>query len=139
MGDEPGRVKIVPALCTQCAARIEVDQSKDAAICPHCGTAFVVEKAVNNFNIQFAQNTHFDYVDTVNIHTSAKDMPGSTLYILDKIISNRTARKIEREKLKAEKEKREAEERARQEKYMPYLMTIILGTFIVVFFLMSRK
>jgi hypothetical protein len=29
---------------------MDVDKSKDAAVCSHCGTAFVVEKAISNYN-----------------------------------------------------------------------------------------
>jgi hypothetical protein len=42
---------LVPAICTQCGARIDVDSSKDAAICKFCGTPFIVEKAVNQYRI----------------------------------------------------------------------------------------
>lgn len=51
---------LVAAKCTQCGANIEVDDSKEAGICKYCGTAFITEKAINNyivnntFNIQNA-------------------------------------------------------------------------------------
>ena len=41
---------IVPAKCTQCGGVLEVDNNMEAAVCPHCGTAFIVEKAINNYN-----------------------------------------------------------------------------------------
>ena len=41
----------VAAKCTQCGASIEVDDSKEAGICSHCGTAFITEKVINNYNI----------------------------------------------------------------------------------------
>ena len=37
---------LVKAQCTNCGANLEVDSSKDAAICEFCGTAYVVEKAI---------------------------------------------------------------------------------------------
>lgn len=40
---------LVPAKCTNCGSNIEVDKEKEAGICPHCGSAFIVEKAINNF------------------------------------------------------------------------------------------
>lgn len=40
----------VAAKCTQCGANIEVDESKEAGVCKYCGTAFVTEKAINNYN-----------------------------------------------------------------------------------------
>lgn len=40
----------VAAKCTQCGASLEVDNSKDTAICSACQTPFIVEKAINNYN-----------------------------------------------------------------------------------------
>lgn len=40
---------LVKAKCTNCGANLEVDSSKDAAICPYCKTAYIVEKAITNF------------------------------------------------------------------------------------------
>ena len=54
---------LVPAKCTQCGAILQVDQSKDAAICQHCGAAFVVEKAINNYTV----HNHIN-ADTVNVY-----------------------------------------------------------------------
>ena len=42
---------IVPAKCPNCAANLEVNSSQDAAICTHCGTPFIVEKAITNYQI----------------------------------------------------------------------------------------
>lgn len=38
----------VPAKCTQCGGQIEVDDTKDAGICKHCGMAYVTEKVIHN-------------------------------------------------------------------------------------------
>ena len=40
---------LVSAKCTNCGSNIEVDKEKEAGICPQCGSAFIVEKAINNF------------------------------------------------------------------------------------------
>ena len=42
---------LVPAQCTQCGAIVKVDDTKAANICHYCGTAFVTEKAINNYHI----------------------------------------------------------------------------------------
>jgi len=42
---------IVPAICTQCGALLDVDSAKDAALCSSCDTPFVVEKAIHHYNI----------------------------------------------------------------------------------------
>ena len=40
---------LVNAKCTNCGANLQVDNTKDAAICQHCGSAYIVEKAINNY------------------------------------------------------------------------------------------
>ncbi|MBR3885576.1 MAG: hypothetical protein IKJ33_03830 [Clostridia bacterium] len=40
----------VSAKCTQCGGQIDVDDTKDAGICKHCGMAFVTEKVIKNYN-----------------------------------------------------------------------------------------
>lgn len=54
---------LVQAKCTNCGANLEVDNSKDAAICQACGTPFIVEKAINNYNI-----TNNIKADVVNVY-----------------------------------------------------------------------
>lgn len=49
----------VAAKCTQCGGNIEVDDTKEAGICQYCGTAFVTEKAVNNYNTYITNNNNF--------------------------------------------------------------------------------
>lgn len=46
----PG-IKLVKAQCTNCSAPLEVDSSLDAAICPYCNTPYIVERAINNYNV----------------------------------------------------------------------------------------
>lgn len=41
---------LVQAKCTNCGANLEINNTLDAAVCPYCNTAFIVEKAVNNYN-----------------------------------------------------------------------------------------
>ena len=42
---------LVNVKCTNCGGTLQVDDSREAEICPYCGSAFVVEKAVQNFNV----------------------------------------------------------------------------------------
>ena len=42
---------LIVARCTNCGGDIQVDSKKDAQICKYCDTAFIVEKAINNYNI----------------------------------------------------------------------------------------
>ena len=43
-------MQLVKAKCSECGAVLEIDKDKEAAICSHCGSAFIVEKAINNYN-----------------------------------------------------------------------------------------
>lgn len=47
---------LVPAKCTQCGANIEVDESKEAGICPYCNTAFITEKTIINYTKNITEN-----------------------------------------------------------------------------------
>lgn len=57
----------VAAKCTQCGGSLQVDNSKDAGICPFCGTAFVTEKVIKNYNIHITNK-----IDTVVVQNSEK-------------------------------------------------------------------
>ena len=63
------RARLVPAVCTQCGAALEVDPTQEAAVCKYCNTPFIVDKAIQNYNIK---NAKIEHVDTVNI-----DMKGA--------------------------------------------------------------
>lgn len=49
-------MSMVPAICTQCGARLEVDNSTEAAVCKFCNTPFIIEKAITNYNASITQN-----------------------------------------------------------------------------------
>ena len=61
--------KFVPGTCTNCGASLQVDPSLQAAICPACGTPYIVQQAINNFNIQSAGN--------INISNAVISVPGA--------------------------------------------------------------
>lgn len=56
---------LVNAKCTNCGANLNVDNIKDAAVCEFCGSAFIVEKAINNYNVT---NNNSIYANVVNIY-----------------------------------------------------------------------
>ncbi len=58
----------VKATCTNCNGNLEVDSAKDAAICPYCGTAYIVEKAINHYNTH--NNIHADVVNVYGGRTA---------------------------------------------------------------------
>ena len=63
---------LTDARCTNCGGRLVVDDSKDAAICPYCKTAYVVRDAINYYNSYTTNNYSVDklYADTVNINNT---------------------------------------------------------------------
>lgn len=60
-------MSLVPALCTQCGAQLEVDSSQEAALCPHCHTPFITEKAINNYNTTNVTNIGSLHADVVQL------------------------------------------------------------------------
>lgn len=44
---------LIPAKCPNCGAVLSVDSNGKAEVCEHCGSAFIVEEAINNFNTTY--------------------------------------------------------------------------------------
>ena len=53
----------VQGTCPNCGGTLAVNNEKDAWVCPYCNTPFIVEKAINNFNV-----TNNISASTVNIY-----------------------------------------------------------------------
>lgn len=116
---------LTPAICTQCGATIQVDSRQEAAICTYCGTPFIVEKAINNYNVQ---NMEVKHVDSIHINkTSAVD---SVLKFAEKQI----ARKAE-EKRRIEEE--EELQRERTNEFFRKNWWIIAAFFVASFIFLS--
>ena len=49
-------VKMVPAQCSQCGGVVEVNKDEEKAVCPYCGTTFMIEKGVSDYNVNFDVN-----------------------------------------------------------------------------------
>ncbi|MDR2196597.1 MAG: hypothetical protein LBO07_01345 [Coriobacteriales bacterium] len=45
-------MSLTPVVCPFCGSRLDVDPNTEAALCCYCRTPFVVEKAINNYNVQ---------------------------------------------------------------------------------------
>ena len=58
---------LVPAKCTGCGAALEVDNREKAAICPFCNNAYIVEQAINNYNIKMNGNLNVGTA-TINVN-----------------------------------------------------------------------
>ena len=57
---------LVAAKCPQCGANLNVDETKDACVCEYCGTPFITEKAINNYNVSVTNQNNFDGA-TINV------------------------------------------------------------------------
>lgn len=64
-------MSLVNAKCTNCGGILEVDNTKDAMMCKFCGSAFIVEKAIQNYNITNVTNNHIE-TQIVHVHAPEK-------------------------------------------------------------------
>lgn len=65
---------LTDAKCTNCGAPLKVDSSKDAAICRYCGSAFIVEKAIQNY--------YFSGNITNNINADVVNVMGQSEFVI---------------------------------------------------------
>ena len=112
------RARLVPAVCTQCGAALEVDPTQEAAVCKYCNTPFIVDKAIQNYNIQQAK---IDHVDNVTI--DMKGTADSFFGFLGKQMSE--SREVRRE------ERREWRAQSHEESmvFMKIFMYMMIGMF----------
>lgn len=104
MSGTSGNTKFTPAICTQCGATLEVDSRQEAAVCIYCKTPFIVEKAINNYNVQHMAVNHVDSINIVKPSTI-----DSVLAFADKQITRRAdEKKRVKEEERIENEKKEA-------------------------------
>lgn len=60
---------LVKAVCSNCGASLEIDNSKEVAICPFCNTSYIVEKAINNYNVQ----NNYNISNGINVEQKLKN------------------------------------------------------------------
>lgn len=102
------KTKLIPAKCTNCGANLEVDATQQAAICPFCKSAYIVEQAIQNYNINVKGNLNIENatinvngIDADNLVLRAKEYENEGDYdmalnyynqVLDVAIDNQEAR-----------------------------------------------
>lgn len=59
---------LLDAKCTNCGGLLKIESEKEAAICLYCGSAFVTQKAIQNFN-----TTNNIYAQNINIQNFNED------------------------------------------------------------------
>ena len=92
------RTRLVPAVCTQCGAALEVDPTQEAAVCKYCSTPFIVDKAIRNYNIQNAKIEHVDKV-TIDMKGTADSFFG---FLGQQLSESREIRREERREERAQ-------------------------------------
>ena len=112
------RARLVPAVCTQCGAALEVDPTQEAAVCKYCNTPFIVDKAIQNYNIQQAKIEHVD-----NVTIDMKGTADSFFGFLGKQMSE--SREVRRE----ERREQRAESREINRAFMKIFMYMMIGMF----------
>ena len=86
---------LVPAVCTQCGSKLNVDTSKEAAICPYCKTPFITEDAINYYNTTNVTNIENLHADVVNVNDdSSRDSQVKSADTFIKLGNYNAARKI---------------------------------------------
>lgn len=63
--------KMKNAKCTNCGANIEVDETKEAGVCKYCNSAYVTEKAIQNYNTNVTNNATNNAQTIVNNYYTA--------------------------------------------------------------------
>lgn len=56
-------MSLVAAKCTQCGTNLKIDNTLEAAVCPHCKTPFITEKAINNYNTYNQSNYNIQHAN----------------------------------------------------------------------------
>lgn len=59
----------VQGICPNCGGTLAVDNTKDAAVCQYCNTPFIIEKAINQFNIN-AENIQVSNINNMNVNVN---------------------------------------------------------------------
>ena len=65
------QTKFVPAKCTNCGASLNVDPGQTAAVCPFCNSAYIVEKAIQDYRISVSGNV---MINGSNISINGKNI-----------------------------------------------------------------
>ena len=73
---------LVQAKCEGCGGILTVDSNLKAAICPHCGSAYVVQDSINYYNsVTKIENMHADVVNVSDESTSEGRLKAADAYM----------------------------------------------------------
>ena len=118
-----------PAICTQCGATLRVNPSQEAAICEYCGTPFVVDNAIKQYNVQNAR------IQAGKVEVHKKGAVEAALDYAKERQSVRDEKRRERERVQKEEEKKRRE---RLKKTWPIWALVIVFFISLPFIMMMR-
>lgn len=115
----PAPASLVPAVCTKCGGQLEVDPSLEAAICPFCRTPYIVEQAIQHYEIE---HTSIEQVDTFvhraeQVHVERRGAIGEVVGFFERHTKRKQAME-EQERRAAEARRQAEEERDRQRPWL---------------------
>lgn len=72
---------LVSATCLGCGGALMVDDKSETAVCQYCGTHFIVEKAINNFNAYNSYNFDNAEVHIYNEQSFEKKLSNAETFL----------------------------------------------------------
>lgn len=69
---------MVAAICTQCGANIEIDESRESGVCQYCKTPFITEKVIHNYTLNVNSLSGLNIQNaTININLPVREQERS--------------------------------------------------------------
>ncbi|MBR3357828.1 MAG: hypothetical protein IKG46_08350 [Solobacterium sp.] len=140
---EEKKTYLKPAICTQCGGKLEVDPSQEAAVCPFCGTPFIVEKAINNYNTINVNNTVHNTVHVQHgkkgIFQSATELINNQLDREQNAALKQAELRIEQQKIDMAREEKRRQGRKSFWKYVGLFFAWIYCFPAPLYFLLKKK
>jgi len=66
-------IKLIPAKCTNCGGNLTVDPAKKNAVCPYCNSSFIVDEAIQNYNIDTVEGNINVNKATINVNQKSAE------------------------------------------------------------------
>lgn len=72
---------LTAAKCPSCGANMQIDGTKEAGICQHCGTAFITEQAINHYNVTNNVTNNMTIANASIVMNAEKEVEYRTLRV----------------------------------------------------------
>lgn len=124
----------VPAKCTQCGADVAVDPEKEAAICKHCNTPFIVKDAIARVRVyDYSQNVTKNTSNLFTVHNYNTERKRMNFW---ELVNEEEKRAQERDRQKTpEERKQELEDRKHESIIVIVALSALIFLIIVLLLL----